>query len=428
MFFGGFDVIVAGLMEALCNSWTVLLLGRLILGVCLGLMTSTIPMFLAECASRDTRGTLTTVYELAYAIGYFIGLVIDVIFAHMDNGWRFMLGSIIVPAVFMIIFLFFTMESPGWLLAAGRENAAWDSLVKLRFSDQIALQDYAVMCEFVRKERESMKLNPSFLRTVYEKYSIRRLIVLGIALQIAQQFCGVNAVMYYFDYVLQLTGMTVFRSINISVSLGFATMLFAFPAIWLMDRVGRRTLLLTSMPFLSMTLWLCGFSFMGGNKLREALNITGTLLFRFFFGLGLGPVTWVLVAEIYPWHIRSQCLTINSFASYVLNFVVSFTWPTMLKSMHAQGAFSFFAGFTLLSTLFVYLFVPETKGVEMDAIQDLFQYPMYTIAKKHLGDTKTYLKKVFVHFHRNGERNNSHSVHIEKENNRFPLEKVESKA
>ncbi|GJD12557.1 Putative metabolite transport protein YwtG [Galdieria sulphuraria] len=347
MFFGGLDVIAAGLLEALCNSWTVLLLGRLTLGLCLGLMTSTIPMFLAESSSKDTRGTLTTVYELAYAIGYFTGLVVDVIFVHVDSGWRFMLGSIVVPASCMTVGLFFTEESPRWLLARGQEKAAWDSLVKLRRSDQTALEDYASICEFMRKERETTKSSSGFLRIVFEKSSVRRLIMLGIALQIAQQFCGVNAVMYYFDYVLQLT-----------------------------DRVGRRTLLLLSMPFLSLTLWVCGLSFLGGNELREALNISGTILFRFFFGLGLGPVVWVLVAEIYPSNIRSQCLTLNSFASYLFNFIVSFTWPAMLKSMHAQGAFGFFAGFTLLSTLFVYLFVPETKGLEMDSIQDLFQYSM----------------------------------------------------
>ncbi|EME28376.1 MFS transporter, SP family, sugar:H+ symporter [Galdieria sulphuraria] len=410
MFFGGLDVIAAGLLEALCNSWTVLLLGRLTLGLCLGLMTSTIPMFLAESSSKDTRGTLTTVYELAYAIGYFTGLVVDVIFVHVDSGWRFMLGSIVVPASCMTVGLFFTEESPRWLLARGQEKAAWDSLVKLRRSDQTALEDYASICEFMRKERETTKSSSGFLRIVFEKSSVRRLIMLGIALQIAQQFCGVNAVMYYFDYVLQLTGMTVSRSINVSVSLGFATMLFALPTIWLIDRVGRRTLLLLSMPFLSLTLWVCGLSFLGGNELREALNISGTILFRFFFGLGLGPVVWVLVAEIYPSNIRSQCLTLNSFASYLFNFIVSFTWPAMLKSMHAQGAFGFFAGFTLLSTLFVYLFVPETKGLEMDSIQDLFQYSMYSIAKKNLNHAKEYWKKLTGHSYRNGEQTMSNTA------------------
>jgi len=102
----------------------------------------------------------------------------------------------------------------------------------------------------------------------------------------------------------------------------------------------------------------------------------------------------VIVAEIYPWYVRSQCLTLNSFACYMLSFVVSFSWPTMLKSMHAQGAYSFFAGFTLLSTCFIYLFVPETKGVEMEAIQELFQYPLYTIAKKNVSETKAYMSKV----------------------------------
>ncbi|EME31225.1 MFS transporter, SP family, sugar:H+ symporter [Galdieria sulphuraria] len=393
MFFGGIDAIAAGLIEGFSNIWGILLLGRLILGICFGIMTSTIPMYLAECAPTDIRGVFTSVYQLAYAFGYFIGLIVDVIFVHVEHGWRFMLASVIVPAALVTLGLFFAAESPRWLLAKGRENAAWNSLTQLRSSEQVAVQDFDAMRQFLEKERETMKIQPGFFRTFYEKPSARRPIMLGIALQIAQQFCGVNAVMFYFDYVLQLAGMTASRSIDVSVALGFATVLFTFPTFWLIDRVGRRFLLLSTMPFLSIMLWICGFSFFGGTHIREALNISGTLLFRFFYGPGLGPVPWVIVAEIYPWYIRSQCLTMNSFVSYMLNFVVSFSWPTMLRSMHAQGAFSFFAGFTLLSTLFIYLFVPETKGVEMEAIQQLFQYPLYTIAKKNLSETKAHLSK-----------------------------------
>jgi len=393
MFFGGIDALAAGLIEAFSNIWGILLLGRLILGICFGIMTSTIPMYLAECAPTDVRGIFTTVYQLAYAFGYFIGLIVDVIFVHVEHGWRFMLGSVIVPASLVTGGLFFAEESPRWLLAKGRENAAWNALRKMRSSEELATQDFDVMRQFLEKERQTMKEQPGLFRTLYEKPSVRRPVMLGIALQIAQQFCGVNAVMFYFDYVLQLAGMTASRSIDVSVALGFATVLFTFPTFWLIDRFGRRILLLSTMPFLSIMLWVCGFSFFGGTKIREALNIAGTLLFRFFYGPGLGPVPWVIVAEIYPWYVRSQCLTLNSFISYMLNFVVSFSWPTMLKSMHAQGAFSFFAGFTLLSTCFIYLFVPETKGVEMEAIQELFQYPLYTIAKKNLRETKAYLSK-----------------------------------
>eukprot|EP00871_Galdieria_phlegrea_P002790 jgi/Galph1/3511/GphlegSOOS_G2161.1 len=396
VFFAGLDATAAGLIEAFSNIWGILLLGRLILGISFGIMTSTLPMFLAECPPAKVRGIFTTVYQLAYAFGYFVGLIADVIFVNVEHGWRFMLGTVVVPALLSTIGLYFVCESPRWLLMKGRENAAWDSLRQLRPTEEAAMEDWEQLRTFIEKERETRKSQPGFFRTVYEKPSVRRTIMIGIALQIAQQFCGVNAVMFYFDYVLQLAGMTAARSIDVSVALGFATVLFTFPTFFVVDRFGRRISLLTTMPFLSMMLFMCGFSFFGGKEIRTSMNITGTLLFRMFYGPGLGPIPWVIIAEIYPWYIRSQCLTLNSFSSYMLNFVVSFSWPTMLKSMHAQGAFSFFAVFTLLSTLFVFLFIPETKGLEMETIQSLFQEPLYEIAKKNIKESKeSFMKRLF---------------------------------
>eukprot|EP00871_Galdieria_phlegrea_P003324 jgi/Galph1/3993/GphlegSOOS_G2689.1 len=384
MFFAGLDAIAAGLIEGFSNMWGILLLGRLILGVAFGILTSTIPMFLSECPPVAIRGIFTAVYQFAYALGYFIGLIINVIFVNVEHGWRFMLGSVTVPALFVVLGLHFACESPRWLLMNERENAAWDSLRQLRSSDEVATASWEEIKVLVERERLETKLRPSFLRTVYAKPSIRRLLFLGAALQTAQQLSGVNAVMYYFDYVLQLAGMSNARSIDVSVSLGFVTVAFGVPTFFLVDRLGRRILLLTTMPFLSMTLWMCGFSFFGGKEVKVALNIAGTLLFRMFFGPGLGPMPWVLIAEIYPSSVRSQCLTFNSFCSYMMNFVIAFSWPNMLQSMHGQGAYSFFAGFTLLSTLFFFLFLPETKGVEMENIQRMFEEPFYAIARKNL--------------------------------------------
>ncbi|GJQ08728.1 hypothetical protein GpartN1_g519.t1 [Galdieria partita] len=393
MFLASVDAVAAGIVESCIDIWKVLLIGRLFLGICFGIMTSTIPMFLSECAPKDVRGMFTTVYQLAYAIGYLIGLIVDSIFVKVKHGWHFMLGSVIVPSLVVAFCLFFASESPRWLFIKGREEAAWNSLLTIRSSQEVALQDYNEMREWMRRERENTVSFFGLFRIIYRQPHVRRPIVLGIALQFAQQFCGVNAVMFYFEYVLQFAGLTDSQSIHVSLALGFAAVLFTLPTFWLVDRFGRRFLLLFTMPLVAMMLWLCGFSFFGGYKVRLALNLTGTLLFRLFYGPGLGPVPWVIVSEIYPWYIRSFCLTLNSFFCYLFNFTVSFSWPTMLKSMHAQGAFSFFAGCTLASTLFIYFFVPETRGLQLESIEMLFDHSFYEIAKENVNNTKEHMKK-----------------------------------
>ncbi|EME27192.1 MFS transporter, SP family, sugar:H+ symporter [Galdieria sulphuraria] len=393
MFLAGMDAIAAGITESCTDIWEVLLIGRLFLGICFGIMTSTIPMFLSECAPKHVRGMFTTVYQLAYAIGYFIGLIVDTIFVHVEHGWHFMLGSVTVPSLVVVCCLFFASESPRWLFMKGRQEDAWSSLLTLRSSQGAALEEYYEIREWMQREQEDTNSICGFFCLLYRQPHIRRPILLGIALQFAQQFCGVNAVMFYFEYVLQFAGLSDSHSIDVSLALGFAAVVFTFPAFWLVDRLGRRFLLLTTMPFVSLMLWLCGFSFFGGYKVRLVLNITGTLLFRLFYGPGLGPVPWIIVAEIYPWYVRSPCLTLNSFFCYLFNFTVSFSWPTMLKSMHAQGAFSFFASCTLLSTMFIYLFVPETKGLQLDSIERLFEQSFYMIAKENVRNTKERMKK-----------------------------------
>ncbi|GJD07767.1 Putative metabolite transport protein YwtG [Galdieria sulphuraria] len=214
MFLAGMDAIAAGITESCTDIWEVLLIGRLFLGICFGIMTSTIPMFLSECAPKHVRGMFTTVYQLAYAIGYFIGLIVDTIFVHVEHGWHFMLGSVTVPSLVVVCCLFFASESPRWLFMKGRQEDAWSSLLTLRSSQGAALEEYYEIREWMQREQEDTNSICGFFCLLYRQPHIRRPILLGIALQFAQQFCGVNAVMFYFEYVLQFAGLSDSHSID----------------------------------------------------------------------------------------------------------------------------------------------------------------------------------------------------------------------
>ncbi|GJD11814.1 Major myo-inositol transporter IolT [Galdieria sulphuraria] len=384
MFLAGLDAIAAGFIEAFSNIWGVLLFGRLILGVSFGVFTSTIPVFLSECAPTEIRGIFTTVYQVAYVFGYFIGFIVDVIFVNVSHGWRFMLGAVILPATVDIVALSFSCESPRWLLSKGRLENARNSLLQLRKSQEVADRDLEVMSNVIEKERQEAKKQPSFFRIVYDKPSVRRALTLGLALQIAQQFSGVNAVMFYFDYVLQLAGLSDSHSIDVSLALGFGTVILACLHFG--------------------CLWMCGFFHFFGDKKKSDWTWYRTHALGYYCrNISMANSDAMPYFELF-------------FCSYMLNFVVSFSWPTMLNSMHAQGAFGFFGGFTILSTIFIFLFLPETKGLEMEATHRLFEDSFFQIAKKNLEGVSKMFSKVMNRNAKNRGDDNANETQKMEEN------------
>eukprot|EP00871_Galdieria_phlegrea_P004874 jgi/Galph1/5388/GphlegSOOS_G4012.1 len=362
----------AGIMEALVNIWGLLLLARIILGIAFGIFSSSIPIYLSECSPSRVRGILTGTYQLSVTLGLFFGAVSDAIFVNVTDGWRFMLGTVILPPIFCILGMFFTPESPRWLILKRKYPQALESLRKLRSSEEEAIQDLNSIKENITRtyrERSGHGVIYNILKTAH----IRKALMIGMFLQLSRQLSGVNAMLYYFDIVLRSAGMTIAHSIYVNVAYGAATFLFTLPMFWIVDRFGRRVLLVYTMPIIACMSLLVGLSFLGTRQVRMVLSIVGFILFRLFYSPGLGPVSWVITAEVFPLQVRSECLSICTFFSYAFNFVVSFSFPDMLNQMKTEGAFAFFAGCTLIDWILFFLFVPETKGVDMEMMDQLFQ-------------------------------------------------------
>jgi len=383
MFVASLVAVGAGLIEAFANIWGVLLFARIFLGISFGIYSSTIPIYLSESSPAAVRGALTAIYQLSLTFGLFFGSIADAAFVQVEHGWRLMLGSVIVPPSFCFVGLIFTPESPRWLIWKHKEAEAFRCLLKLRKTETEALQDLARIKESLNADSEHWTWY-HFLKKILNTKCIRRALSVGIFLQIARQLSGVNAMSYYIDIVLRKAGLSISTTIYISVSYMFSTVLFTFPLFWIVDRLGRRILLVATMPVISLTLLLIGFSFYGNKEIRISLCLVGFFIMRAFFSPGLGPVNWVICSEIFPLQVRAECLSIVSFASYAFNFVISFVFPDMISKMKAQGAFSFFAGFTLFNWIIFFLFVPETKGIELEGVEQLFEKPWNEHARKHI--------------------------------------------
>lgn len=383
----------AGIMESLVNIWGLLLTARIILGVSFGIFSSSVPIYLSECAPSRVRGMLTGAYQLSVTLGLFFGAVSDAIFVNVSNGWRYMLGTVIVPPCLCIIGLLFTPESPRWLIHKRRYPQALDSLKKLRTTETEAMEDMNSIKENITRTFRERSGHGVFYKIFTTSY-IRHALVIGIFLQLSRQLSGVNAMLYYFDVVLRSAGMSISHAVYVNVAYGAGTFIFTLPMFWIVDRFGRRVLLVYTMPIIACMCLLVGLAFLGSNRVRMALSIVGFLLFRLFYSPGLGPISWVITAEIFPLEVRSECLSICTFCSYAFNFVVSFSFPDMMNRMKTEGAFAFFAGCTILDWIIFFLFVPETKGLDMEVMDQLFQQSWSSQAKHHLKQ----LEKLFSSF------------------------------
>ncbi|GJQ11062.1 hypothetical protein GpartN1_g2853.t1 [Galdieria partita] len=385
IFFASMISIGGALWEALAPSWPMLLLGRFIVGIAMGMLSCTVPVFLAETTPAYIRGALTSLYQQSVATGIFIGYVVDAIFVYVPGniGWRVMLGSSMVPAIVEGCGIIFLPETPRWLIKKGYDEYALNVLLSLRSTREQALRDFEMVKDTVLEERQASEGKNLYLETI-RVASNRRALIVGIMLQLFQQFCGMNTIMYYVDYTFHhMVGVSRRTSVIASMVAGFANAVFTIPVYWTIDSYGRRSLMLFTFPIMVAMLLVGGFSFFGSQWLNFTLVIISIAVFIAAYSPANGPVPWVVTAEIYPLYIRSECMSISTFCNYMFNFVVSFSWPDMLASMTAQGAYGFYALMTTIGFLYIFFFMPETKGYTLEQMKVVFEKSSFDIARYH---------------------------------------------
>jgi len=397
IFFASMISVGGALWEALAPSWPMLFLGRFIVGNAMGMLSCTVPVFLAETTPAYIRGALTSLYQQSVATGIFIGYLVDAIFVYVPGniGWRVMLGSSMVPAIVEGCGIIFLPETPRWLIKKGYDEYALNVLLSLRSTREQALRDFEMVKETVLEEREASEGKNLYLEAI-RIASNRRALIVGIMLQLFQQFCGMNTIMYYVDYTFHhMVGVSRKTSVVASMVAGFANAVFTLPVYWTIDSYGRRILMLFTFPIMISMLLLGGFSFFGSQWLNFTLVIVSIAVFIAAYSPANGPVPWVVTAEIYPLYIRSECMSISTFCNYMFNFVVSFSWPDMLASMTAQGAYGFYALMTLIGFVYIFFFMPETKGYTLEQMKVVFEKSSFDIARYHWKCLCRNMRKLF---------------------------------
>ncbi|UVE51665.1 sugar porter family MFS transporter [Haloferax larsenii] len=352
---------VGSLVMAIAPTVEVLVVGRLIDGVAIGFASIVGPLYLSEIAPPKIRGSLVSLNQLAVTVGILSSYFVNYAFADAGQ-WRWMLGTGMVPALILGAGMVFMPESPRWLVEHGREGQARDVLSRTRTDDQIRAE--------LDEIQETIEQEDGSIRDLLEPW-MRPALVVGVGLAVLQQVTGINTVIYYAPTILESTGFESSASILATVGIGVVNVVMTIVAVLLIDRTGRRPLLSVGLVGMTLTLFGLGAAFyLPGLSGLVGWIATGSLmLYVAFFAIGLGPVFWLLISEVYPLKVRGTAMGVVTVFNWFANLAVSLTFPIMVGAITKAGTFWVYAILSAVALAFTYVFVPETKGRSLEAIE-----------------------------------------------------------
>jgi sugar porter (SP) family MFS transporter len=348
---------------ALASSSVIFISARLFGGLAVGAASVLSPMYVAEVAPPKSRGMLVSIYQLAIVLGILCSFTINYGLHNLDNNWRWMFATGIVPSVVFFIGLFFIPESPRWLYKAGRKEESLKVLTRIG-GELLAKTEILEIAESLKGNSQSVTRGEIF------KPSSRKVMMIGFLLAVLVQVSGINTIVDYAPKILLAAGVEINNALLQTSFVGFINFVFTFVAILFIDKVGRRTLYLIGSMGMVITLLMLAVSFY--LKMEGIFTLICILMFIAFFASCIGPVFWTLVSEIFPNRIRGKALAFASFTQWIFNFLVVLLFPHFLASVGGAKTFLFLALMSLLQWLFTYLYVPETKGKSLEEIERLW--------------------------------------------------------
>ena len=391
---------VGAILEAAAKNFAVLLAGRIILGSALGLLSGTVPAYIAELCAVRWRGGLVSLYQCMVAFGVMCGYVIAAIFNGVSGNWRYMLGSSVVFSTMMFFGMLAMPESARWLMRKGRKLDSYLVWKHARGVDTMEeLQEFFIMEKVVLYEIEKAKERFILFDLVNKPRCLRALIT-AVVLQLGgQQMSGVNSIEYYQASLMEATGLSPQNAVYSSLIGGGAMFLATIPAIYLMDRLGRRTLTLSLMPGVCIGLIITGVSFLPKSLgTRLGVYLFGMITYTVFWAAGLGPAPWTFASEAYPTYMRSYGISIAALCDWTGTFITTYSFKQMSAAMTSTGVFAgFYCGITILVGIYLLLFMPETRNQSLEEINSIFEVPFAQTMQTNLKGTKEAWNH-FLHF------------------------------
>ena len=343
----------------------IFVLMRFLSGIGVGMASMLSPMYIAEISPAHVRGRNVAINQLTIVIGILITNLVNYKLSGLgEDSWRWMFGLGVVPSLLFLIGIVWLPESPRWLIAKGRVEEA--RAVLLRFGNSTVVDK--TMVEVVQSNKEA---SPISFKEVLHK-SVRPAVVVGVTLAIFQQFCGINVVFNYTSTIFESIGASLGQQLFETVSIGIVNLLFTLVAMWQVDRLGRRPLMLIGSLGLAITYVVLAFLLQ--NQLSSVMVSIFVLLSISVYATSLAPVTWVLISEIFPNRVRGMATSLAMVALWSAYFILVFTFPILAEKLGTYGPFYLYAGICVFGFVFVLRKVKETKGQTLEELEGNFRH------------------------------------------------------
>jgi len=317
------------------------------------------------------------------------------------NGWRLQLGSAMIPAIPLLLFIFMCPESPRWLMKKNRYSKAYKSLLKLRTNPLQAARDLYYIHTQLEIEKAIIGKNNYITRFIqlFTIPRVRRATLASFTVMIAQQMCGINIIAFYSSTIFKNAGFSEIQALWATWGFGLINFLFAFPALWTIDTFGRRALLLFTFPNMAWTLLVAGvWIILPRPKAKMATAALFVYLFAMFYSPGEGPVPFAYSAEVFPLSHREVGMGWAVATCLFWASVLTLFLPLMLDAMGTLGVFCFYAGTNIVALVMIFFWVPETKQRTLEELDYIFAVPTRTHMKYQLTKALPYFIQRYVFF------------------------------
>ncbi|WNQ10328.1 sugar porter family MFS transporter [Paenibacillus aurantius] len=360
-------IFVAGSIgSAIPSTVTGLIVARIIGGIGVGMASTLAPLYISEIAPARIRGRLVSIYQFAVVTGIFVTFFINAQIAgfgdnawDVSTAWRWMLGFGIAPGILYMLLLLFIPETPRWLMKNKQEVRALEVLERMNGKEAAKADLHEIMN---LKESDEGSFRDLFRR------ALRQPLLVGVALAVLQQITGINAIMYYAPEIFKQTGAGTNAALTQTILVGLVNFAFTLVALWLIDKAGRKALLLVGSTLMTVCLAVVGYGFHSPD-MPGSWILFFILLYVAAFAVSLGPVVWVMISEIFPTRVRGRATAFAALCLWLADYLVSQTFPMLLDGIGTAATFWLFGAISLVGVFFCAKAVPETKGKSLEEIE-----------------------------------------------------------
>lgn len=337
-----------------------LVAGRFVLGLAIGVASYTVPLFISEMAPTHKRGTLVLLNAITITSGEAIAFIVDYFLAP-THSWRWMFATGFIPAVLLLIGMLCLPATPRWLSLKGLKREAQQVLKKIRHSEDVSAE--------LAEIHASLQEKTGTFKDLFSK-KVRPVLIVGVGLGILQQFVGINTVMYYGPYIFKAAGFKGASSqIMATFGMGVINTIVSIIAVFIVDKLGRRRLLMWGMGVATISLFIVGLLFHSHLAFSRAAMVIFMMTYIAGYAISIGSLFWLVIAEIYPLQIRGLAMSFVAGVQWLANFIVALTFLSILNYVGPQLTFWLYGSMSAATILFTYFMVPETKNISLELIE-----------------------------------------------------------